>query len=59
MLTILEETSLNELNNLNLNLMRTIKEFFTVELANGIMITFEPIKSFVKICDKYQASIEN
>ena len=58
MLTALEEASLDDVNNVNLKLMRTIKEFVTVELANGVMSTFEPIKSFVKICDKYEAPIE-
>ena len=38
--------------------MQTIRDFVTVELANGEMSTFEPIKSFVKICDKYEAPIE-
>ena len=58
MLTALEETSLDDVNSVNLKIMRTIKEFVSVELANGVMSTFEPIKSFVKVCDKYEAPIE-
>ena len=58
MLTALEETSLDDVNSVNLKIMRTIKEFVSVELANGVMSTFEPIKSFIKICDKYEAPIE-
>ena len=58
MLTALEETSLDDVNKVNLKIMRTIKEFVSVELANGVMSTFEPIQSFVKVCDKYEAPIE-
>ena len=40
MLTALEETSLDDVNSVNLKIMRTIKEFGSVELANGVMSTF-------------------
>ena len=39
-LTALEETSLDDVNSVNLKIMRTIKEFGSVELANGVMSTF-------------------
>ena len=58
MLSTLETTSLDNLNSINLKLKDIIKEFVSVELANGVMSTFEPIKSFIKICDKYEAPIE-
>ena len=53
MLTALEEISLDNVNNINLKIMKAIKEFVSVELANGVMNTFDAIKSFVKVCDKY------
>ena len=58
MISTLEESSLDNLNSVNYKLMQTIKNFVSVELANGVMSTFEPIKSFTKICDKYEAPIE-
>lgn len=58
MISTLETTSLDNLNNLNLKLKDIIKEFVSVEMANGVLSTFDPIKSFVKICDKYESPIE-
>ena len=58
MLSTLEESSLSDLNNVNLKIIEKIKEFVSVELANGVMSTFDPIKSFIKVCDKYEAPIE-
>ena len=58
MVSALEESSIDNLNNVNYKLMQLIKNFVSVELANGVMSTFDPIKSFIKICDKYEAPIE-
>ena len=58
MISTLEELSLDSLNNVNYKLMQIIRKFVSVEMANGVMSTFEPIKSFIKICDKYEAPIE-
>ena len=58
MISTLETSSLDEINNINLKLMKFIKEFVSVEIANGVMSTFWPIKSFQKVCDKYEAPIE-
>ena len=58
MVSTLENPSLEDINNINLKLMRSIKEFVSVEIANGVMSTFEPIKSFIKVCDKYEAPVE-
>ena len=38
--------------------MNLIKNFVSVELANVVMSTFDLIKSFIKICDKYEPPIE-
>ena len=58
MLSTIQAESLSELNSVNLQLIETIKKFTTVELANGVMTIFDPIKSFLKICDKYEAPVE-
>ncbi len=58
MVSALEATSLENLNTINLNLLQIIKKFETVEIANGVMTTFEPTKMFLKVCIKYEAPIE-
>ena len=58
MISTLEISTLQNLNNINLKIIDKIKKFVSVELANGVMSIFEPIKSFSKICDKYEAPIE-
>ena len=58
MISTLESSTLDNLNNINLKIIEKIKKFVTVELANGVMSRFDPIKSFSKVCDKYEAPIE-
>jgi len=58
MISTLEASSLDNLNSINLKIIDKIKNFVSVELANGVMSIFEPIKSFSKVCDKYEAPIE-
>ena len=57
MVSALEATSLENLNNINLNILQSIRQFETVEIANGVMTKFEPTLMFLKICIKYEASI--
>ena len=58
MISTLEASTLDNLNNINLKIIEKIKKFVTVELANGVMSRFDPIKTFSKVCDKYEAPIE-
>ena len=58
MLSTLQAESLSELNSVNVQLIEIINKFTTVELANGVMTIFDPIKSFLKVCDKYDAPVE-
>ena len=58
MVSALEATSLENLNTINLNLLKIIKQFETVEIANGVMTKFDPTKMFLKVCIKYEAPIE-
>jgi serpin B len=57
MVSALETTSLENLNNINLNILQSIRQFETVEIANAVMTKFEPTLMFLKICIKYEASI--
>ena len=57
MVSTLEATSLEILNNINLNILQSIRQFETVEIANGVMTKFDPTLMFLKICIKYEASI--
>ena len=57
MVFALEATSLENLNNINLNILQSIRQFETVEIANGVMTRFDPTLMFLKICIKYEASI--
>ena len=58
MISTLESSTLDNLNNINLKIIDKIKNFVSVELANGVMSRFDPIKTFSKVCDKYEAPIE-
>ena len=58
MMTALEASTIENLNNINFQLIKTIKKFNTTELANAVMTRIVPIKSFVKMCDKYEAPVE-
>ena len=58
MISTLEASTLDNLNNINFKIIEKIKNFVSVELANGVMSRFDPIKSFSKVCDKYEAPIE-
>ena len=58
MLSTLQTSNVVNLNSLNLKVIQKVKNFVTVELANGVMSLFNPIKSFVKICDQYEAPIQ-
>ena len=57
MVSALEATSLENLNNINLNILQSIRQFETVEIANGVMTKFDPTLMFLKICIKYEADI--
>ena len=58
MMTALEVSTIENLNNINFQLIKTIKKFNTTELANAVMSRIVPIKSFKKMCDKYEAPVE-
>ena len=58
MISTLQSSTLQNLNNINVKIINKIKKFVSVELANGVMSIFEPIKSFSKVCNKYEAPIE-
>ena len=45
------------MNNINLNILQSIRQFETVEIANGVMTKFDPTLMFLKVCIKYEAAI--
>ena len=58
MLELLQIDSIDELNNINYKILSAIKQFSTLEIANGIMTRFTPLEDFAKIAEKYLAPIE-
>lgn len=58
MLLALENQNLEELNEINLEILKTSKDFSTIEIANAIMTAFTPKENFVDIALKYESSIE-
>ena len=58
MITALEVSSIDNLNNINFQLIKAIQKFKTTGLANAVMTKLVPVKSFSKMCDKYEAPVE-
>ena len=58
MLLALENESLEELNNINVEILKTSKDFTTIEIANAIMTTFNPKEKFLNAASKYESSVE-
>jgi len=58
MVSALGGKSLEELNQINIQILNEAKKFSTVEIANAIMTKFTPNKNFVAAGQKYGASIE-
>ena len=49
MLDLLESDSLKELNKINLEIISTIQNFKTLDIANAVMTRFIPLESFSEI----------
>ena len=58
MLLALENKELEELNEINLEILKVSKDFSTIEIANAIMTAFTPKEKFVDIALQYESSIE-
>jgi len=58
MLDILENESLEELNEINLEIISIINKFSTIDIANAVMTKYTPLENFVKILEQYLAPIE-
>ena len=58
MILALGNRDLKELNQINIDILNSIKNFTTVEIANAIMSKFNPEKEFLSIAPKYGATIE-
>ena len=58
MLDLLEASSLDELNEMNYKILSIIKDFSTIDIANGVMSRFTPLEDFVNVAEKYLALVE-
>ena len=58
MLIALGNTSLEELNNINKNILDISKKFSTIEIANAIMTYYRPKQSFMDAAELYEATVE-
>ena len=59
MLSALENKDLTELNKINTNILKIIKKFSTIEIANAIMTKVPPKKTFLDVASKYESSVES
>ena len=57
MLLALGNKNLDELNKINTNILKTVQQFSTIEIANAVMTKFNPNKGFVTSVNKYKATI--
>ena len=58
MISALGGKSLEELNKINMKILKEAKKFSTVEIANAIMTKINPNKNFIASGQKYGASIQ-
>ena len=58
MLYVLRANTLDDVNQINYKILSTIKDFTTIEIANGVMTKFTPLDSFCEIAENYQAPME-
>ena len=58
MLEVLQNKDLKELNEINYEILSTINNFKTVDIANAVMTKFIPLQDFSNIAQKYLAPIE-
>ena len=58
MISTLGGKSLEELNKINMKILKEAKKFSTVEIANAIMTKINPNKNFIASGQKYGASIQ-
>jgi serpin B len=58
MLDLLQSDSIDELNEKNYQVLRTFKEFTTIDIANAVMTRFTPLEEFSNVSQKYLAPIE-
>jgi serpin B len=58
MLDVLQYENIDELNKINLEILSIVKNFSTIDIAFALMTTFNPLKEFKLIADKYSSPIE-
>jgi len=58
MLSTLQNASLEELNQINTAIIKTIKKFTSLEIANAVMTKVSPTRSFINAAHMYEATVE-
>ena len=58
-LLVLGNEDLEELNNINIEILKTSKDFTTIEIANAIMTEFKPKEKFLSAALKYESTVES
>ena len=58
MLLSLSNEDLEELNDVNVEILKASKDFTTIEIANAIMTTFKPKEKFLAASLQYESTIE-
>ena len=57
MLLALGNKNLNELNKINVDVLKVSKQFSTIEIANALMTAVAPKKKFLNAVSKYEATV--
>ena len=58
MLATLQNSNEISLNSINYDLLKVLKNFTTLEVANAVMTKVNPLQKFTEICENYLAPIE-
>ena len=58
MLLALSSDNINELNEINLSILKTIKQVSSIEIANAVMTAFIPEEKFTNMAYSYEATVE-
>ena len=57
-LELLQVDSIDELNDINYQILKTLKRSNTIDIANAVMTKFTPLEEFTNVAQKYLAPIE-
>ena len=58
MIQTLQHYNIDDLNSINFEILKVIKTFKSVEIANSVMLNFSPVQNFLELAEKYSAPYE-